>query len=271
MSDDLVTVKSAAAAAGALVRSRADSAGAVRSKSTGIDLVSETDIAAGVEAVRAILALDPRATFVIEEPEVFELTGAAPGDLQRGRVWVIDPIDGTTSFLHGFPCYSVSIALLDGGEPQVGAVYNAALDEMCWAVAGQGAFRDGIALRADGNTTLERAVLVTGFPYDRTEPLERQLRVLSAFLRHPVQDIRRDGSAAIDCCNIAGTRCDGYWEYGLKVWDMAAGVLICREAGALVTDATGSPWTPESDSLCTANPMLHALMLAMIAEASGAA
>ncbi len=270
MGDHLLTVRTAAAAAGALVRSRANSAGAVRSKSTGIDLVSETDIAAGVEAVRAILAHDPHATFVVEEPEVFELTGASQGDLHSGLVWVIDPIDGTTSFLHGFPCYSVSIALLRDGQPQVGAVYNAALDEMCWAAVGQGAFRDGVRLTNEGFTSLQRAVLVTGFPYDRTDPLERQLRVLSAFLRHPVQDIRRDGSAAIDCCNVAGNRCDGYWEYGLKVWDMAAGVLICQESGATVTDISGNPWTPDSDSICTANAELHALMLELIAESSAA-
>jgi len=265
--NDLETAKTAALTAGALVRSRADAVGAVRSKTTAIDLVSETDIASGVEAVRAILARDSGASFVVEEPEVYELAGATVGDLEHGRVWVIDPIDGTTSFLHGYPCYSVSIALLEDGQPRVGVVYNAALDELNWAARGQGAFLGGAPLSPSPTEDLSRAVLVTGFPYDRTEPLELQLRALSAFLRHPIQDVRRDGSAAIDCCHVAKGRCDGYWEYGLRVWDIAAGVLICEEAGARVTDIDGQPWSVHSSTICTANPTLHAKMLDLINSA----
>jgi len=264
---DLETAKIAALAAGALVRSRADAVGAVRSKSTAIDLVSETDVASGVEAVRTILARDPDATFVVEEPEVYELAQAAVGDLEHGRVWVIDPIDGTTSFLHGYPCYSVSIALLEDGQPIVGVVYNAALDELNWAARGQGAFLGGTPLSPRPTEDLTRAVLVTGFPYDRTEPLEWQLRTLSAFLRYPIQDVRRDGSAAIDCCHVAKGRCDGYWEYGLRVWDIAAGVLICEEAGVRVTDIEGQPWSVNSSTICAANPTLHARMLDLIRSA----
>ena len=264
MSDTVEIARSAAREAGALVRRRADSVGTIRSKSTAIDLVSETDIAAGVAAVRAILAHEPDARFVVEEDEVYGLTGASRGDLNADRVWVIDPIDGTTSFLHGYPCYSVSIALLEGGEVQAGAVYNAALDEMNSAARGMGAFRDDVPLRVSPAEDLGRAVLVTGFPYDRTRPLELQLAVLAAFLRLPVQDLRRDGSAAVDCCHVAGGRCDGFWEYGLKVWDMAAGVLILQEAGAQVTDIDGVDWSPSSGSICAANPLLHERMLDVI-------
>jgi myo-inositol-1(or 4)-monophosphatase len=190
------------------------------------------------------------------------------GDVRSGPCWVIDPIDGTTSFLHGYPCYSVSIALLHDGTPMAGAVYNAALGEMHSAEAGAGAFRDGERLRVSSAVAVSDALLVTGFPYDRTAPLDRQLSVLAEFLRNPVHGIRRDGSAAIDCCHVAGARCDGFWEYALKVWDVAAGVLICREAGAHVTDVDGAPWTVESDSICAANPGLHAAMLEVIGRAT---
>ena len=112
------------------------------------------------------------------------------------------------------------------------------------------------------------ALLITGFPYDRGAPLDRQLAVLAAFLRAPVHGIRRDGSAAIDCCHVAGSRADGFWEYYLKPWDVSAGVVILREAGALVTDTEGAPWTAHSESICCANPALHAEMLAVIGGAS---
>jgi myo-inositol-1(or 4)-monophosphatase len=232
--------------------------------------VSETDIAAGVLAVRHILSRDTDARFVVEEDEVYEIAGIDKGDLGAGACWVIDPIDGTTSFLHGFPCYSVSIARLEDGVPVVGAVYNVALDEMHSASRGQGAFTNGEPIRVSTASRVNEALMVTGFPYDRTTPLDRQLAVLAAFLRNPVHGIRRDGSAAIDCCHVAGGRCDGFWEYSLKVWDVAAGVLLCTEAGAHVTDIDGRPWTIESDSICAANPTLHEEMLRVIAQASEA-
>ncbi|MDP2233752.1 MAG: inositol monophosphatase family protein, partial [Actinomycetota bacterium] len=114
----------AALAAGRLIAERAGMTGLVRSKSTGTDLVTETDVQAGVLAARAILAADPGARFVIEEAEVFDLTEAVEGSLDAPAVWVIDPLDGTTSYVHGFPCFSVSIAYLNHGVPMAGAVYN---------------------------------------------------------------------------------------------------------------------------------------------------
>lgn len=259
--------RTSAREAGALVRDARAQPKATSSKSTAIDLVTATDIAAGVKAVQVIADLDPDASFIVEEPEVLAQTNAKPGEL-ADHVWVIDPIDGTTSFVHDFPCFSVSIALLEQGRPVAGAVYNVPLDEMCWGVFDGGAFRDGVRLRASQQREIEKAVLVTGFPYDRGRPLELQLSALSAFLRLPVQDIRRDGSAAVDCCNVASQRCDGFWEYGLKVWDMAAGVLICEEAGCSVSDVEGRSWSPQSTSICAANPVLHEQMLDVIAQAT---
>jgi myo-inositol-1(or 4)-monophosphatase len=240
----------------------------VRSKGFSTDLVTETDVASGVAAVQAILGREPSATFVVEEPEVYEIVGASEGDPSNGRCWVIDPIDGTTSFLHGYPCFSVSVALMYDGSPVVGAIYNAALDEMAYAGVGLGAWRDGRPIQVSATKSVDEALMVTGFPYDRGRPLELQLSVLSAFLRAGVHGIRRDGSAAIDCCHVASGRCDGFWEYGLRVWDVAAGAVICREAGAIVTDVGGEPWDAASASICVANSALHTEMLGIIQGAS---
>lgn len=268
MPDMSAIAKSAAAAGGVVLRDRVLNITGRRSKSSATDFVSDVDIAAGIAVVKTLLELDPGTGVVVEEPEVCEELGIAPGSLDDDRVWVIDPLDGTTSYLHTYPCYSVSVALLEGGRPATGAVYNAAADEMNWAIAGGGAYRDGTRLSATSAETVADALLVTGFPYDRGAPLDRQLTVLGDFLRAPVHGIRRDGSAAIDCCHVAGGRADGYWEFALLPWDMAAGVLIAEEAGAKVTDTEGTPWSTTTKSLVVANPTLHAAMLDVLARSA---
>jgi len=256
----------AALAGGAVLSRRTANVGEVRSKGSATDFVTETDIDAGLAVVRTILAHDARARVVVEEPEVCERLGIESGTLEDEYVWVIDPLDGTTSYLHGFPCYSVSVALVQDGRPIGGAVFNAALSQLAAAVAGGGATLDGLPIRCSGAARVEDALLVTGFPYDRGAPLDRQLAVLGAFLRAPVHGIRRDGSAAVDCCHVASGRADGFWEFALKPWDMAAGALICAEAGATVTDAEGAPWTTDSTGIVTASPALHPRMLDVISS-----
>jgi len=260
----------AARLAGEYIASRANATGAVRSKGSQTDLVTATDVEAGVRAANHILQADPEARFVIEEAEVFDLTEARSGSLHEGEVWVIDPLDGTTSYVHGFPCFSVSIAHLRDGVPMAGAVYNVPLAQMVAGSRGASATVDGVAARCTKVQTLDQALLVTGFPYDRGAPLDRQLEVLKRFLRAPVHGIRRDGSAAVDLCHVAMGRADGFWEFGLKPWDMAAGVLICREAGARVTDITGEEWTPAATGVIAANPILHPLMLEIVESTAGA-
>lgn len=262
MTDALAIAMAAAKAGGDVLRSRGT--GEVRSKSSATDFVTEADIASGVAVATAILAAHPRARILVEEPEVAGLVGVEPGTLDDSEVWIVDPLDGTTSYLHAYPCYSVSVALVRDGQPVAGAVYNAALDEMNAAAVGSGATRDGAPLAVTSAERVSDALLVTGFPYDRGAPLDRQLAVLAAFLRNPVHGIRRDGSAALDLCHVAGARADGFWEYTLKPWDMAAGVLICREAGARVTDVDGVAWSTASESVCAANAQLHAEMLEVI-------
>lgn len=267
--DTLLAVAEAAARAGGRVLSeRAGHLGAVRTKSSAVDMVTDVDIAAGVAVVRAILAQDPSARVIVEEPEVYGLTDATQGSLADPEVWVVDPLDGTTSYIHGYPCYSVSIACLRDGRPVAGAVYNASRDEMTSAAEGSGATLDGVRIRvSEAASTIPEALLITGFPYDRTITLDRQLAIFTRMIRQ-VHGIRRDGSAAVDLCLVASGRADGYWELALKPWDMAAGIVILREAGAAVTDLSGADWTYSTTDMVAANPRLHAEMLKLIAGAT---
>ena len=176
---------------------------------------------------------------------------------------VIDPLDGTTSFVHGYPCWSVSVGCLEAGRPVAGAVFNVPADEMVSAACGRGATLDGAELTCTGAVRHDEALLGTGFPYDRGAPLDRQLRLFERLLR-PAHDIRRDGSAAVDLCNVAIGRTDGFWEIDLKPWDMAAGVLVVEESGGRVTDFAGRRWTSETRDVVAANPTLHAALLEVI-------
>lgn len=255
-----------AASAGARVlRDQAGAFGQVRTKSSQVDFVTEADIAAGVAAVGEILAASSSSRFVVEEGEVYDLAGAPRGELDDAAVWVIDPLDGTTSFLHGYPCYSVSVAYLEHGVVLAGAVHNVPLDEVFAASRGGGATLNGMPIRVGGATSVDESLLITGFPYDRGRTLDRQLSIFSDFVR-TAHGIRRDGSAAIDCCHVAAARADGFWEIGLQPWDTAAGVVILEEAGARVTDFAGNPWTTTTTDFLAANPTLHAAMLARITE-----
>ena len=262
--DALETAKAGALAGGRVLESMRGRSGDIRTKGSAIDFVSEADVASGVAVVRAIAERDPRARFVCEEAEVYDLLGVEQGVIGDGDVWVIDPLDGTTSFIHDYPTYSVSVALVRGFDPIAGAVYNAAAGEMNAAALGLGATREGAPIHVTAAASVRDALVITGFPYDRGAPLDLQMAVLTAFLRAPVHGIRRDGSAAVDCCHVVGGRADGFWEYALKPWDMAAGALICREAGALITDVEGRAWSAASGSILAANPLLHAEMLDLI-------
>ncbi|MHB1340513.1 MAG: inositol monophosphatase family protein [Coriobacteriia bacterium] len=259
----LDTAIAAALAGGDTLRTRMDDMGEVRSKTNAFDVVTDADVAAGVAAVRAIADRIEGARFVVEEPEVYALAGVREGSLDAGEVWVIDPLDGTTSFVHGFPCYSTSVALLRDGQPVAGAVHNVPLDETTFAAAGEGAYLNGREIRCSDAAGLGASLLITGFPYDRGDLLDRQMAAFERLVRL-AEGIRRDGSAAIDCCHVAAGRADAFWEYGLMPWDMAAGVIALREAGATVTGIDGEPWTAHSTGIIAANPMLHEILRGII-------
>ncbi|MDO9556218.1 MAG: inositol monophosphatase family protein [Coriobacteriia bacterium] len=259
----LETAIAAARAGGATLNARAGDLGRVRTKSNRLDMVTEADIASGVAVCSAIAERLEQARFVVEEPEVYDLAGVSRGSLHDADVWVIDPLDGTTSYVHGYPCYSVSVALLHAGEPVVGVVYNVPADELIAASVDGGVTLNGVRTACTGTGAIADALIITGFPYDRDGLLMQQLPVFSEVMR-TVHGIRRDGSAAIDCCHVATGRADAFWEFGLQPWDTAAGIVALREAGAIITDHEGHDWTPETQHVVAGNPELHAELLELI-------
>ncbi|OQX79245.1 MAG: inositol monophosphatase [Bacteroidetes bacterium 4484_249] len=172
----------------------------------------------------------PEAGFIAEENP----------NLKKARVynWVIDPLDGTTNFIHGVPLFSISIALLKGNEIVSGVVYEINLQECFYAWDGGGAFLNGHKIIGSGTEKLKDSLLATGFPYDDFERLEEYLEVFKYFMK-TTHGIRRLGSAAVDLAYVACGRFDGFYEYGLNSWDVAAGAIIVEQAGGIVSDFTG--------------------------------
>jgi myo-inositol-1(or 4)-monophosphatase len=170
--------------------------------------------------------------------------------------WIIDPLDGTTNFAHGFPLFSVSIGILRGKEPVAGGVYNPFYRELFLAVKGSGATLNGESIRVSKNATLRDSLMVTGFPYDRRERLDHYLAGWGEFLNR-AQGVLRLGSAALDLCSIACGRLEGFWEEKLHAWDTTAGWLILEEAGGRVTDFKGGQFDPFGDELLATNGLVH--------------
>ncbi len=180
-------------------------------------------------------------------------------------VWIIDPLDGTTNFAHSFPAFSVSIGLTFQDQPLLGVVYDPLRDELYAAEAGQGATLNGEPLRVSTETNLDRALLATGFPYDlRTNPHNNFEQFIQFYKR--VQGVRHAGSAALDCVWVAAGRLEGFWEFDLSPWDVAAGGLIVREAGGRVTNDAGDENFLKHRSLVVSNGYLHEQMLQVLRE-----
>ncbi len=264
MSDISLTViadiaAEAARAGGEILRESYGRVQSVRFKGV-TDLVTEVDVKAEQTIVALLRARFPTHQILAEE-------GSVGGDDPRHR-WIVDPLDGTTNYAHGLRVFSVSVGYERDGKLAAGAVYDPSQDEMFLATAGGGATVNGQPLAVSQTDTLVRALLGTGFPYDRAlMPIAlRQFNALSM----QAQAVRRVGSAALDCCWVAAGRFDGYWENVVKAWDVAAGALIAIEAGALVTDVTGAPFHVDVGSIMLATPALHPLLLAAVAEASRA-
>jgi myo-inositol-1(or 4)-monophosphatase len=203
-----------------------------------------------------------------------EESGASGSENWAWR-WVVDPLDGTTNFLHGMPHWAISIALerrLPGGGAEVaaGLVYNPVADEMFWAEKGVGAFVNERRLRVSARRDIHEAVFATGIPFANVAPARRLAfaRTLGTLMPQ-VAGIRRFGSAALDLAWVAAGRFDGYWELGLKPWDVQAGILIVREAGGFVTDPAGSDHV--AADVVAGNPHLHRALREAVAEGVAAA
>jgi myo-inositol-1(or 4)-monophosphatase len=177
---------------------------------------------------------------------------------ESDHVWIIDPLDGTTNFLHGFPVFCVSVAVAHNGRVEHGVVYDPLRQELFTASRGQGAQLDGRRIRVSGLTDLNRALIGTGFPYrNSNEAFDPYMNMLVSALHH-TSGVRRPGAAALDLCYVAAGRLDGYWETGLMPWDMAAGALILREAGGIVSALDGSDSFLETGHILCGTPKIYA-------------
>ena len=183
--------------------------------------------------------------------------------------WIIDPLDGTTNYLHGFPHYAVSIACEHQGRLTHGVVYDPFKQELFTASRGDGATLNKRRIRVSGLKTVQGALLATGFPFKHPDQLDDFLKTFKAFF-HKASDVRRAGAAALDLAYVAAGRLDGYWESGLNAWDIGAGALIVREAGGLVTDFSGEANFLENGEVVAANPRLISDMLRTLESGSKA-
>ncbi len=224
-----------------------------------LDFVSEVDRQAEAEIVRELRRAYPAHAILGEE------TGAS-GNAGARFTWVIDPLDGTHNYLRGIPQFAVSIAQLDRREPVHGVILDPLRNEIYTASKGDGAFLNDRRIRVGKRESLDGAMLATGFAYRERRHLDAQLGMLRELLKR-AEDIRRAGSAALDLAWTAAGRLDGYFETGLKAWDMAAGCLLVHEAGGRYCDLTGRDGLPESGNLVAANHMLAGQIVEAIAPA----
>jgi myo-inositol-1(or 4)-monophosphatase len=244
--------------AGEIVRQGYGKALKVDRKGT-IDLVTDVDLRAEEFLVDSIHTAFPQDSILAEEGDRIE-----EGELW----WLVDPLDGTTNFAHGLPLFSVSIACMVNGEPQIGVVFDPLREELFHAFSGEGAWLNGNRLSVSNTQELESSLLVTGFPYDiRTNP-DNNLDNYTAFALIS-QGVRRLGSAALDLCYVAAGRLDGYWELRLNPWDWAAGVLLVREAGGTVTTFKGDNKVLNGDeTLVASNGQIHQQMMQVLNHGS---
>lgn len=227
-----------------------------------VDLVTEADGASERLIVDAIRARFPDHAILAEEG------GALSGEDAAAPRWLIDPLDGTTNYAHGYPLYAVSIALEADGAVVLGVVYVPTLDELYVAERGRGAWLNGRPVRVSRTEALIASLVATGFLYD-VEARGRNLPHWGNFT-HATQGVRRSGSAAIDLCHVAAGRLDGYWEEGLQPWDMAAGSLMVTEAGGMITGYGGEPFRVDGPNCVASNGEIHQAMLRVLAQGMAA-
>ncbi len=221
------------------------------------DFVSEVDRMAEAAIIGVLREAYPDHAFLGEE-------GGAVGESEFQ--WIIDPIDGTTNFLHGFPVYCTSIALAHKGVVTQAVIYDPVRNDLFTATRGSGAFLNDRRIRVSQETRMEDALIGSGFPFSSMEHQERYLRMFAEVMRKTA-GIRRPGSAALDLACVAAGRYDGFWELGLKPWDMAAGTLLIQEAGGLVSDLEGEDRFLQTGHVVAGNPKIFAQLLPMVARA----
>ncbi|MFO1502697.1 MAG: inositol monophosphatase family protein [Steroidobacteraceae bacterium] len=248
-------VKAARRAGDIIVRGLARFEG-METASKGLnDFVTSIDLAAEAAIIETLRDAYPHHAFLAEE------SGASgEGDI----VWIIDPLDGTTNFMHGFPTFAVSIACQMGGRMEHAVVYDPMRQELFTATRGAGAFVDNRRLRVSRQRTLDGALIGTGFPYrDNLHLLDPYMAMMKAVIQR-ASGLRRPGSAALDLAYVAAGRTDGFWEIGLKAWDTAAGTLLIREAGGLVGTLDGGEYK-QNGNIVAGNPRVFNELLEILA------
>lgn len=231
---------------GDYIRSQSDSSFTVEHKGR-IDLVTEVDKEAQERIVTAIEKHFPGHGILAEE--------GYRKDSTEGYTWIIDPLDGTTNFVHRLPVYAVSLALYREGKPLLGVCYNPAAGDMFAAEAGKGASRNGSPIKVSSTAGIVNALVATGFPYRSQNLAEISARFLRVITQ--AQGVRRLGAAAVDLCYVACGVFDAFWEEGLAPWDMAAGALILTEAGGRITNLDGTPFDLDRGTVVASNTILH--------------
>jgi myo-inositol-1(or 4)-monophosphatase len=224
-----------------------------------IDIVTEADRMSEDLILSRIRDRFPHHTILSEE--------SPPTEGDPAFRWIIDPLDGTTNYAHGFPVFCVSIALERDGDICLGVIYNPMLDEMFLAERGKGAFLNGRRIQVSVTATLSRGLLATGFPYDIRQSTDNNMNYFIG-MALSAQAIRRAGSAALDMAYVAAGRFDGFWELKLKPWDTAAGWILILEAGGAITDIFGHPFHLESPHILASNGKLQEAMIAVIEQSA---
>jgi myo-inositol-1(or 4)-monophosphatase len=253
----------AARRSGELIREKAYQTKRVKQKTSASDLVTEVDQRSEEIIQDIILRHFPDHAILGEE-------GVAAGDKtvtevweesrQHEYVWIVDPIDGTNNFVHGFPFFCVSIALAKNGEVITGVVYDPMRDELFTAEKGKGAYLNGQPIRVSGEDSLAESMMATGFSHASMEDHLRSLMQMASRFR----SIRNGGAAALHLAYIAAGRLTGYWELGLNPWDLAAGVLLVKEAGGEVTDTLGQPFDLTVRNMLATNGKVHREMVDLL-------
>ncbi len=247
-------------AAGKLQRERLWSEHEIEFKGEESNLVTEVDRACEDMIVAAIRAAFPGHDILAEE-NTYVPTGSA-------FRWIIDPLDGTTNYAHGFPWFCVSIALEVEGEVKLGVIYHPMMDELFTAAKGAGALLNGRGIRVSSRKPLKSSLLATGFPYDRTRNSENNFANFVNF-QMSARAVRRAGAAALDLAYVAAGRLDGYWEVKLKPWDVAAGQLLVTEAGGRVTNYAGEPYSVYDHRILASNGLIHEEMVEVLGKDEG--
>lgn len=249
MNKELEIAQKAAKTAGQMVRSAHEKFEVFR-KGSSYNLVTSEDTASEQSIIETIKSAFPDDSILSEE-------SASKTPINSDRLWIIDPIDGTTNFAHHIPHYAQSIAFASKGVVMCGVVFNPASGELFYAARGCGACCNGKPIRVSAVSELCGSVIGTGFYYERGALMLRTLESIKRLLAANIQGIRRMGSAALDLCFVACGRYDGYFEYRLSPWDFAAGMLIVEEAGGICADVDGTQRGLNSKGICCSNGLIH--------------